>query len=101
MLVVGTDQGGLYHPNWQENLANALKLQSVLEGMYPGLCRSLNLRTERFNQHETPGVDPGGGGLHGQHPHPGQAPSAVLLGEALASMIESITRAAARWSTAP
>ena len=27
MLVVGTDQGGLYHPNWQENLANALKAE--------------------------------------------------------------------------
>ena len=22
---------------------------------YPGLCRSLDLRAERFNQHETPG----------------------------------------------
>ncbi len=55
MLVVGTCQGGLDHPNWQENLANALKLQSVLDGMYPGLCRKLDLRTERFNQHATPG----------------------------------------------
>lgn len=55
MLVVGTDQGGLSHPGWQENLANALKLQSVLEAMAPGLCRDLDLRTERFNQHMTPG----------------------------------------------
>lgn len=55
MLVVGTDEGGLTHPDWQENLANALKLQSVLQGQYPGLCRSLDLRTERFNQHMTPG----------------------------------------------
>ncbi len=55
MLVVGTDQGGLYHPGWQENLSNALKLQSVLEAMAPGLCRDLDLRTERFNQHMTPG----------------------------------------------
>ena len=37
MLVVGTDQGGLFHPGWQENLANALKLQSVLEARAPGL----------------------------------------------------------------
>lgn len=55
MLVVGTDQGGLSHPGWQENLANALKLQAVLQGSEPGLCRSLDLRTERFNQHTTAG----------------------------------------------
>lgn len=55
MLVVGTDEGGLSHPNWQENLANALKLQALLDRAAPGLCRPLDLRTERFNQHETPG----------------------------------------------
>lgn len=55
MLVVGTDEGGLEHPDWQKNLANALKLQAVLVGEYPGLCRKLDLRTERFNQHATPG----------------------------------------------
>ena len=55
MLVVGTDQGGLTHPGWQENLANALKLQALLNRRYPGLCRDLDLRTERFNQHETSG----------------------------------------------
>lgn len=55
MLVVGTDEGGLTHPDWQENLANALKLQALLNRIAPGLCRDLDLRTERFNQHETPG----------------------------------------------
>ena len=55
MLVVGTDEGGLSHPNWQENLANALKLQALMNRAAPGLCRSVDLRTERFNQHETPG----------------------------------------------
>ena len=55
MLVVGTDEGGLTHPDWQENLANALKLQALVNRSAPGLCRSLDLRTERFNQHETPG----------------------------------------------
>ncbi len=55
MLVVGTDEGGLPHDNWQENLANALKLQALIERAAPGLCRPLDLRTERFNQHETPG----------------------------------------------
>ena len=55
MLVVGSDEGGLTHPDWKENLANALKLQALLNRIAPGLCRDIDLRTERFNQHETPG----------------------------------------------
>ncbi|MGN0979759.1 MAG: stage II sporulation protein P [Candidatus Avoscillospira sp.] len=89
MLVVGTDQGGLSHPNWQENLANALKLQSVLAGAYPGLCRSLDLRTERFNQHMTPGsllVEVGSNGNTLQQ----AMRSARLLGDGLASMIAAL-----------
>ena len=54
MLVVGTDEGGLSHPNWQQNLSTALKLQALLERTHPGLCRNLNLRQERFNQNQTP-----------------------------------------------
>ena len=50
MLVVGTDQGGLDHPQWQENLSLALKLQTQLEDICPGICRNINLRTQRFNQ---------------------------------------------------
>jgi len=90
MLVVGTDQGGLSHPNWQENLANALKLQSVLQGQWPGLCRKLDLRTERFNQHTTPGsllVEVGTNGntlQQAQH-------SAKLLGAGLAAMLHALT----------
>jgi stage II sporulation protein P len=55
MLVMGTDEGGLEHPDWRENLANALKLQALLNRSYPGLCKAIDLRTERFNEHETPG----------------------------------------------
>ncbi len=50
MFVVGTDYGGLTHPNWQENLSLALKMQTQLESLCPGICRNLNLRTQRFNQ---------------------------------------------------
>lgn len=50
MLVVGTNYGGLNHPQWQENLALALKLQTQIESFCPGLCRNINLRTQRFNQ---------------------------------------------------
>ena len=50
MFVVGTDYGGLTHPNWQQNFALALKLQTQLENLCPGICRNINLRTQRFNQ---------------------------------------------------
>lgn len=54
MLVVGTDAGGLEHPNWQENLSFALKLQALLNRSSPGMCRDISLRSARFNQHFTP-----------------------------------------------
>lgn len=50
MLVVGTNAGGLHHPDWEENLAFALKLQQQLESTCPGICRYISLRRERFNQ---------------------------------------------------
>lgn len=55
MLVVGTDEGVLSHPNWQENLAWALKLQVILERDYPGITRPMDLKVNRYNQHATPG----------------------------------------------
>lgn len=89
MLVVGTDQGGLSHPGWQENLANALKLQSVLEGQFPGLCRNLDLRTERFNQHTAPGALLVEVGTNG-NTLPQALLSAQLLGNGLAAMIHAL-----------
>ena len=54
LLVMGTDQAGLYHPHWEENLSFALKLQTLGSRDCPGLFRSLCLRASRFNQHLTP-----------------------------------------------
>ena len=51
MMVVGTDASGLEHPAWQENLSLALKLQALLERQNPGICRTLNLNRNRYNQH--------------------------------------------------
>ena len=56
MLVVGTNASGLNHPNWEENLALALKLHTQLERTVPGICRDINLRAQRFNQDESPGA---------------------------------------------
>lgn len=56
LLVVGTNQGGLNHPNWRENLKFALKLQQVANEKYPGFCRYVSLRKERFNQQVSNGA---------------------------------------------
>ncbi len=55
MFVVGTDAGGLEHPNWRENMKLALKLQSYISQKHPTLMRGVNLRKERFNGHTTYG----------------------------------------------
>lgn len=55
MFVVGTDQKGLYHPNWQENIKNAIHFQNQINKKYPSLMRHINLRGERFNGHTTGG----------------------------------------------
>lgn len=49
MMVVGSDASGMYHPDWKENLAAALKLQVLLEKSAPGITRSTILRAQRFN----------------------------------------------------
>ena len=56
MLVLGSEAGGLYNPNWQENYALAVKLQAVLEQNSPGLCRELRLTDQRYNQDLSPGA---------------------------------------------
>ncbi len=55
MFVVGTNEGGLTHDNWRENLKFAVKLQSAINKKYPSLMRGINLRKERFNGHTTKG----------------------------------------------
>lgn len=56
LLVVGTNQGGLNHPNWRENLKFALKLQQKANEKCPGFCRYVSLRKERFNQQVSKGA---------------------------------------------
>ena len=54
MLVVGTNDGGLTHPGWQDNLNLAAHIQLAMTGIEPTLARPINLRAQRFNQHLTP-----------------------------------------------
>ena len=56
LIVVGTDNGGLYHPDWQENLKVGIGLQQIMNEKYPSLARPLHLRTERFNGHASKGA---------------------------------------------
>lgn len=56
MFVIGTDGGGLEHPNWAQNLKIAIKIQSKANEMYPGLFRPIILTNSRYNQHIAKGA---------------------------------------------
>lgn len=51
MFVIGTNGGGLYHPQWQSNLQFAIKVQQKANEMYPGLLKPIIVRNSRYNQH--------------------------------------------------
>lgn len=51
MFVVGTNAGGLWHPNWNQNLKFAIKIQEKAEELYPGLFKPIMLTESRYNQH--------------------------------------------------
>lgn len=51
MFVIGTNAGGLEHPNWQQNLKFAVKVQEKANELYPGLFRPILLTESRYNQH--------------------------------------------------
>ena len=56
MLVMGTDEAGLTHPDWEENMSLALKLHAQLEQQCSGIMRPLIMRAQRFNQDMSPGA---------------------------------------------
>lgn len=56
MFVIGTDGGGLQHPNWINNLKLAVKVQEKANQMYPGLFKPIILRNSRYNQHVANGA---------------------------------------------
>lgn len=55
MLVMGTNELGIPHPNWRDNLTFAAHLQAEMNQTYPTLARPINLRTAEFNQAQTKG----------------------------------------------
>jgi len=56
MFVIGTNGGGLEHPNWRQNFSMAVKIQQKANELYPGLFRPIILRDSRYNQHLTTGA---------------------------------------------
>ena len=51
MLVSGSNEGGLQHDKFRENLKFAVSLQGTVNSLYDGLMRPIDFRKERFNQH--------------------------------------------------
>lgn len=51
MFVIGTDGGGLSHPNWVQNLKYAIKIVKKGNELYPGLFKPIMVRNSRYNQH--------------------------------------------------
>ena len=55
MLLAGSDDSGLEHPYWRDNLKLALYLQNAVITKYPSLMRPVQLVSYRYNQHLTHG----------------------------------------------
>lgn len=55
LIISGTNDSGLYHPNWRDNLAFGFTLQSAMDAAYPGLTRPLKISQYRYNMHATTG----------------------------------------------
>ena len=64
MFVIGTDSK-LSNPKWRENLKLALKIQSRLNEIAPGIAKPTYISNNRYNQHLTNGsviIEIGGDG---------------------------------------
>lgn len=88
MLVAGTDHNVSYS-GWQENLAMGVKLTAILEKMYPGITRPIQLRPQRFNLDMTPGsllVEVGANG----NTHAEAMTAVRALGAAILAMAEGV-----------
>lgn len=51
MVIVGTNEKGLEHESFKENIKYGLRLQKIINEKYPSLARPFNIRGERFNGH--------------------------------------------------
>ncbi len=87
-FVIGTDGGGLDHPNWKENLKLAAAIHQKLTDDFPTLMRPMTVRNSRYNQHTTLGsllIEVGAAGNSLDE----ALLSARLLGKAMAEVIQN------------
>ncbi len=56
MMVMGSDAGGMKHPNWRVNLSLATSIQKAITDKWATLARPIVLRTSRFNQQQSTGA---------------------------------------------
>ena len=54
MVLVGKGEGYAQKPDWEANYAIAQSITDSLNGQHEGLCRSIALKTGRYNQHIAP-----------------------------------------------
>lgn len=50
MFVIGTNEAGFKHPDWEDNLCFALDMQKTMDKSFPGIMRPINLRSVSFNE---------------------------------------------------
>ncbi len=55
MLLVGTNEAGADHPDWEDNMTVATHLQHRLTLSYTRFARPINIRTASFNEQFTKG----------------------------------------------
>lgn len=92
MLLAGSDESGLSHPDWEKNLALAVYLQRAVSSRHPTLMRPVELVTQRYNQHLSPGaliVEVGSSGNTLQEALAAARLFASAAAPAIASLIES------------
>ncbi len=88
MFVVGTNEMGANHPNWESNLSLAVRLQCLLNGSFGNIARPISLRGAAYNQQYTPGsilVEIGACGNTVEEAHR----AAELLAGALAEIVKN------------
>ena len=91
MMIIASanDSAAQPHPNWQENMRLALRLQSALHTQYEGIVRPLYVVNSRYNQHLTNGsllVEMGAEGNTVEE----ACYSGQILGKTLAQVLNSL-----------
>ena len=91
MMLIGTDEYGLEHPEWMKNLRLALYLQNAVCKKYPSLMRPVQIVPYRYNQHLTTGsmiLEVGSNGNTLQEALAAIRLYGSVIGPALAELIE-------------